>query len=354
MKNSKVPINYPNNLFDPLSNNEKKELKGFKYHHLIKSSKGKSHIYERYMDGQEIAALRVDGPSDGSVVLDHKGNVKLLTGEKTTERGPGSGKLMVKTWGQQQLHQDRTDIQYNSADDEEAVALNVLTYGDTVEENRGSERVVKANKIVLSADSELVLKANNVIIQSGDSGGGKITMSAGLIETNCTSSIENVSGQKLIQNFAEFTLLSLNPSGTFNTLIAGHYSSKIGGSYRQYVKGSYEQIIVGKSLIPTLNPYKVNVLRGSIAFNSIKGGFNINATRNINIQTFKDVKIHPIKKLTLRSYRISEQSMRSHDIRGVGRVNLKSSRYINLTAGGGVGIRSTGRVRVKGSVIFLN
>ena len=354
MKNSKIPENYPNNTFEPLSNNEKKELKGFKYHHLIKSSKGKSHIYERYMDGQEIAALRVDGPSDGSFVLDHKGNVKLLTGEKTTERGPGSGKLMIKTWGQQQLHQDRTDIQYNSADDEESVALNVLTYGDTVEENRGSERVLKANKIVLSADSELILKANNVVIQSGDNGGGKITMSAGLIETNSTSSIENVSGQKLIQNFSEFTLLSVNPSGTFNTLIAGHYSSKIGGSYKQYVKGSYEQIIIGKSLVPTLDPYKVTVLRGSINFRTIKGGFNVNATRSINIKTFRNVLIHPIKKLTLRSYRISEQSMRSHDVKATGRLSLNSTKYINLMAGGGVGIRSKGRVRVKGSVIYLN
>lgn len=354
MKNSKIPNTYPSSVFNPLTKDEKITLKGFKYHHLIKSSKGKTHIYERYMDNQEVAALRIDGPSDGSVVLDHKGNVKLLTGEKTTERGPGSGKLMVRTWGQQQMHQERTDIQYNSADDEESVALNILAYGDTIEENRGGERYISANKIVISADAELVLKSNHIVLQSGDSGKGKISMNAGMIEKTCVSDIENVSGQKLIQNFAEFTLLSLNPKGTFNTIIAGHYSSKIGGSYKQYIRGGYEQIVIGRSLLPLPEVYKVTLLRGNFNFKAIRGGYNINVTRDINIRTFKDAKIHPVKNLIFRSYRIKENAMRSFDVKSTGRLNLNSSAHINLRSSGGIGIRTSGIVRVKGSTILLN
>ena len=340
MKNNKTPQQYPNELFSPLSRSDTKKIKGIKYHHIFKSSKGKSHIYERYMEDQDIAALRIDGPSDSSLVLDHLGNVKLLTGEKTTERGPGSGKLLVKTWGQQQLHNDRSDVQYNAGNDEEGIALSVLSYGDTLEENRGSERFIRASKIILNSDTELVLKANHIIMQAGDSGKGQIDMNAGMINTKCVSSVEKISGQKLVEGFSEFTVLSKNSNSVYNLLLSGHYHSKISGNYYSAIKGWCRQIILGKSKIPTSYPYKVKVLTGSANIEAIKGNVVIDGKRGITLKSFRGIILDANRSVIIKGSHISTEATRTYYVKSSGRMNLSSNNSINIRSSRHIGINA--------------
>ena len=370
MKNSKIPQRYPDATFTPSEQNEKQEIKGLKYNHIYKSSRGKSHIYERYIDGQSIAALRIDGPSDGSIVLDHKGNIKLLTGEKTLEKGPSSGKLFIKTWGRQELNNERVDVQYNAADDSESVALNVLSYGDIVEENRGSERVIRASKIVISADTELIIRGDPLVLQSGEGGGGKIIQKAGIIESDCVSSIENISGQKLIQNFSEFTLLSTSINSSCNFLLAGHFNATISGNWSQKIKGWYNHVVVGKSLTPVSHSYNVRVLRGKSKIENLKGsilidgkrGFTLSSYRNIKVESKRNIDLIParnlnvtsIRDISFNSRRIKFNSKISFDVKSVGRLNMASNAFMNLKASKGIGIRAKSRVRIKGSTIYLN
>ena len=45
-------------------------------------------------------------------------------------------------------------------------ALNVLAYGDVVEECIGHQRTIKGTKIVITADDLLVIKGQNILIAS--------------------------------------------------------------------------------------------------------------------------------------------------------------------------------------------
>ena len=87
------------------------------------------------------SALRMEGPESGgsALVMNSKGNIKLITGKRTDVAG--SGTLDIKTYGCNQLHNGRTNIQYNPGGTEnEGQALNVLAYGDVVEQVIGSTR----------------------------------------------------------------------------------------------------------------------------------------------------------------------------------------------------------------------
>ena len=73
-----------------------------------------------------------------------KVNVRILTGKKASGIA-GSGVLGIKTWGQQQLHNARSNIQYCVGGTEnEGQALNVLAYGDVVEQAIGGTRYIQA------------------------------------------------------------------------------------------------------------------------------------------------------------------------------------------------------------------
>ena len=99
------------------------------YSTLIKADG--SHIYTRKLPGENgKKTLRIDGPGDSAVALDSEGTIRLITGIHDPNRGAASGKLLIKTQGQQQMHKEPSVIQYN-AGGENKEALNVLCYGDS-------------------------------------------------------------------------------------------------------------------------------------------------------------------------------------------------------------------------------
>ena len=155
-----VPANeYPTGIFKQTTADETQNLKdGPVFTTCWKGVLTRSQIYERmYPDGQ-TSTLRIDGPEGtaGFLSLQNNGSIVIVTGEKNVEKGASSGKLCIHTHGQQQKHEQVTHIEYNCGDDGHE-ALNIIAYGDIVEEATGSERHIKAQKIVITAEEELFL-----------------------------------------------------------------------------------------------------------------------------------------------------------------------------------------------------
>jgi hypothetical protein len=326
-----VPANqYPTGIFKQTTPDEVQQLdRGPRYNTAFKGALTRSEIYERmYPDGQ-TATLRIDGPATnaGFMAFQSGGSIMIVTGEKNVEKGPGSGKLCIHSHGQQQKHEHRSDIEYNCGDDSEE-ALNIIAYGDVVEEAYGSERHIKAQKIVITADEELFLIGKSqVFIQAGSSGGGTITMNAGSVEKFTNNDKEVIIGQKMTYGAAEDTKMQFDPRASINAISPGHVNHKILGDYKLWVGGVSQHITAGNSVgIPLvkdrLNSYVAKTLVGNASINATAGTANINAGVGVGIT-------------------------------GVGDVSIDGAK-VDIVGSGDVSITSTGNVRITGALIFLN
>jgi hypothetical protein len=77
---------YPDYIFKPTTSDEVQELKDNpRFHTWYKGHLTRSEIYERLLPDGESAALRIDGPSDSAIVLDSKGCLRLITGERNNK-----------------------------------------------------------------------------------------------------------------------------------------------------------------------------------------------------------------------------------------------------------------------------
>lgn len=272
---------YPDYIFKPTTSNEVQELKDNpRFNTWYKGHLTRSEIYERLLPDGESSALRIDGPSDSAIVFDSKGCLKLFTGERSKEQGPGSGRLCIRTSGQQQLHEERSNIQYNAGDDQEGQALNILAYGDIVEQTIGGTRYIKAQKIVIEASEELMLIGKSQVnIQAGANGGGSITMTAGSIEKVTSNDKEIITGQKVEYGVSEKTTISFDPRSSINAVSPGHVNWKILGDYKQWVGGVEQHIIANGIPAPPL----VKDRSSSYSVTST-GAVSITSVANVNIK----------------------------------------------------------------------
>lgn len=229
-----------------------------------------SHIYTRTLPGENgKKTLRIDGPGDSAVALDSEGTIRLITGIHDPNRGAASGKLLIKTQGQQQMHKEPSVIQYN-AGGENKEALNVLCYGDVVTEARGSEYTVRATKITFIADEELTLLGQGgVKIQAGQSGKGTIDMVCGNLNQRTVNYKESISGQKKTEGVSEESVVQFDPRASVNIVSAGSINHRIIGDLQQQIGGGYHVDILGKK-IPgglltgdgILNAYQLRTIAG--------------------------------------------------------------------------------------------
>jgi len=230
-----------------------------------KGSLTRCEIYERLMPDGTTGALRIDGPcipkapgAGGFIALLSDGGIVLRTGDKSKEAGPASGLLSIHTEGQQQYHGGRTDIEYNDGGTEsEGHALNVVAYGDVVENAIGSERVVKAKKIKIEATEELwLIGKTQVYIQAGSEGGGSISMIAGNVEKYTDNDKEIILGQKMRFGVSEDMMMQFDPRanvvinspGFHNVNVLGATKFKVGGAVDWKVGGAYNMDTAGAYL----------------------------------------------------------------------------------------------------------
>ena len=220
---------YPDTIFNQKTPDEAQQLNsGPRFNTWYKGWYTRSEIYERMMPDGLTSALRMEGPDSGgaAIVMNSKGNLKLITGVRT--EAAGTGTLDIKTHGCNQLHNGRTNIQYNPGGTEnEKQALNVLAYGDVVEQLIGGTKYVTATKIVITATDGLFLEGNTVRIQSQ----GDLEMAAASITTAQVNKKDIVIGQKMSFGAGETTEMKFDPRSSSNIISPGNVNHKVLGDY---------------------------------------------------------------------------------------------------------------------------
>ena len=275
MTKPKAAKTYPDTIFKQTTPDETQELSnGPRFQTWYKGYLTKSEIYERMMPDGLTCALRIDGPDAGgaAVVMNNKGNIKLITGVKTEVAGTGT--LDIKTHGCNQLHNGRTNIQYNEGGTEhQGQALNVLAYGDVVEQAIGGERHIKATKIILTATEGLFLEGQTVSIQAQ----GDIQLAAASLTTAQVNKKDIIIGQDMSFGAGETTDMKLDPRSSTNIISPGSVNHKVLGSYK--IKSLRNMSVNAVTGLFMSSPATTTVqgLAGMVV--SGPGGMNLNAAK---------------------------------------------------------------------------
>lgn len=326
---TKAAKTYPNTIFKQTTPDETQELNGApRFQTWYKGYLTKSEIYERMMPDGLTKALRIDGPDSGgaTIVMNSKGNLKLLTGKRNDTAG--SGTLDIKTYGCNQLHNGRTNIQYNEGCTEnEGQAVNVLCYGDYVEQSIGSTRYIKAAKIEITATEELVLNGQTVKIQAQ----GDIEMAAAAIVSAQVNKKDIIIGQKMSFGAGEDTDMQFDPRASKNIVSPGNVNHKVLGDYK----------------IKSLRNMSVNAVTGlfmsSPATTTIQGlgGMIMNGPGGMNLKGAK-TSIETAD-LDLKSAKTSFETA-DFDVKSA-KVDLTGTADVSITGA---------NVRITGALIYLN
>ena len=229
MSTVKPAKTYPDTIFKQKTPDEAQQLNsGPRFNTWYKGWFTRSEIYERMMPDGLTSALRMEGPDSGgaAIVMNSKGNLKLITGVRT--EAAGTGTLDIKTHGCNQLHNGRTNIQYNPGGTEnEKQALNVLCYGDVVEQLIGGTKYVTATKIVITATEGLYLNGNTVSIKAD----GKLQMAGASITTAQVNKKDIITGQQMSFGAGETTEMKFDPRSSSNIISPGNVNHKVLGDY---------------------------------------------------------------------------------------------------------------------------
>ena len=275
MSTVKPAKKYPDTIFKQTTPDESQELKEFpRFQTWYKGFLTKSEIYERMMPDGLTSALRIDGPDSGGagIVMNHKGNIKLITGKRTDVAG--SGTLDIRTAGCNQLHDGRTNIQYNAGGtDNEKQALNVLCYGDVVEQIIGGTKHIIATKVEITASEELVLNGQTIKLQAT----GDIEMAAASFTTAQVNKKEIVIGQNMKFGAGEDTDLQFDPRASRNVVSTGNINHKILGTYKIKSLRRMEVNAVTGLFMSTPATATLQGLAGLIV--NGPGGMNLNAAK---------------------------------------------------------------------------
>ena len=328
MSKVKPAKTYPDTIFGQKTPDEAQKLNsGPRFNTWYKGWFTRSEIYERMMPDGLTSALRIEGPDSGgaAIVMNSKGNIKLITGKRTDVAG--SGTLDINTQGSNQLHNGRTNIQYNEGGSGDGEALNILCYGDHVEQAMGSERVIKGRIIRISATEELVLEGQNISINAQ----GDLQMAASSFTTAQVNKKDIVIGQNMKFGAGEDTDLQFDPRASKVILSPGNISHTIAGAYK----------------IKSLRRMEVNAITGLFmstpATATLQGlaGMIINGPGGMNLNT---------AKTTFATGDFSVNSAKTNFTTADFDIN---SAKIDMTGTADVTIKGL-NVRLKGTLIYLN
>ncbi len=330
MTKPKAAKTYPDTIFKQTTPDEAQELNnGPRFNTWYKGWFTRSEIYERMMPDGLTSALRFEGPDSGgaAIVMNSKGNIKLITGKSTDVAG--SGTLDINTQGSNQLHNGRTNIQYNEGGTEgKGEALNILCYGDYVEQSMGSTRYIRAQKILIEATEELVLEGQNVSIQAQ----GDLQMAAASFTTAQVNKKEIVvGGQDMKLGAGESTEMKLDPRSSTNLISPGNVNHKVLGTYK----------------IKSLRRMEVNAVTGLFmstpATATLQGlaGMIINGPGGMNLNSAKT------------SFKTADFDVTSAQT-NIKTANLDvDSAKVDVTGSADVTIKGA-NVRLRGALIYLN
>ena len=329
MSKVKPAKTYPDTIFKQTTPDEAQKLNnGPRFNTWYKGWFTRSEIYERMMPDGLTSALRIEGPDSGgaAIVMNSKGNIKLITGKSTDVAG--SGTLDINTQGSNQLHNGRTNIQYNEGGTEgKGEALNILCYGDYVEQSMGSTRYIRAQKILIEATEELVLEGQNVSIQAQ----GDLQMAAASFTTAQVNKKDIIIGQKMSFGAGEDTDLQFDPRASKNIVSPGNVNHKVLGTYKIKSLRRMEVNAATGLFMSTAATATLQGLAGLIV--NGPGGMNLNTAKT----TFKtgDFDVTSAKTdFTTADYNVNAAKL---DLTGSADVSIKGA-----------------NVRLTGTLIYLN
>ena len=329
MSTLKPAKTYPDTIFKQKTPDEAQKLNnGPRFNTWYKGWFTRSEIYERMMPDGLTAALRIEGPDSGgaAMVMNSKGNVKIITGVSTEVAG--SGTLDIKTHGCNQLHNGRTNIQYNEGGTEhEGQALNILAYGDVVEQAIGGTRYIKASKIEITATEELVLNGQTVKIQAQ----GDIEMAAASVTTAQVNKKEIVIGQSMKFGAGEDTDLQFDPRASKNIISPGNVNHKVLGDYK--IKSLRKMSVNAVTGLFMSSPATTTVQGLASMVVNGPGGMNLKSAKT----TFETADFNVVSAKT---------DFKTADF------NLDAAK-LDLTGTGDVSITGA-NVKITGALIYLN
>ena len=344
MAHQKAAKEYPTSIFEQESPDQKELFRDtLRFSTWYKGWLTRSKIYERKIPGeQEVGALRIDGPGDSFLSIRQDGSLRIMTGVKDKNKGPQSGKLGIRTWGQQQLHNNRSDIQYCAGDDEDGEALNVLCYGDYVENTKGGTRYVYATTIILDATAELILKGGSVKIQSD----GEVELSGTSITTAQVNKKDIVLGQKKTTGAGENTTEQFDPRSTTVINTPGSLSWNVAQDYSQLVGGCYKVDAVG-------GPGGLIADRSFSMNLKTKGDFSAGGTLSSGLYSKGPIEVSTPQMLDLAG--TTDVLITSDGTMDVSATDLTmTGANTKLEGTAKVDIESGGNVKITGALIYLN
>jgi hypothetical protein len=226
--------------------------------------------------------LCIDGPSgsDNAMTFHNDGRITVMTGARDPNKGAASGKLNITTYGGLHKHEGRVNMEFNEGDNQkpqgDGQALNIICYGDYIDEAKGSERIIKANIIRIEAVEELVLSGGSIKIQSQSD----IEMAATAINSAQINKKDIILGQKMSFGAGEETSIQFDPRSNQSVVSPGHISHVIAGDYKQYIGGVSNITAAGGTFAVPLvkdrfNTYKVKSLLGNTEISSTVGTTSI-------------------------------------------------------------------------------
>jgi len=346
---AKPASNYPKDVAKPTTPDEKQDLEGsIRYRTAWKGSLTRSEIYERMYPDGTTSALRIDGPADngGFMTFKSDGAIVIRTGKKNVEKGAASGKLCIHSAGQQQKHEGKTYIQYNRGgeDNKDKEALNIIAYGDVVEDAVGSERHIKAKKIIITAEEELMLiGGTQVLIQAGGGAGGTISMQASNVEKVTNNDKEIILGQRMTFGVAEDTTVNFDPRSNVSIISPGHVNWKILGDYSSWVGGIEQHIIAGGPALPPL----VEARDSAFTVKTAIGGQTYDAADFISRKAGGAVSDAAGAAFDIKAGAAFSANAGAD-------ASMAAGATASVTAAGNVNIIGIGNTSIKGAIISLN
>ena len=247
---TKAAKTYPTSIAKSTTPDESQDLKKNPERRVVhKCHLTRSEIYETLYPDKLTGKLSICGPSDSFMSFSSDGKISLVTGKKSKERGPASGELSVTSFGMKVRSEERAAFEFSAGEADEGEALNIMCYGDVTEDAKGSQRTIKAKKIMIQATEELhLLAGTQVFIQAGNIGGGTITMNASNVEKVTNNDKEIIFGQRQTFGVKEDTTTAFDPRSNVSIVSPGHINHKVLGDVKQYVGGVVQSVIAGAPL----------------------------------------------------------------------------------------------------------
>ena len=247
------------------------------------------------------------GATNWMVVMDSGANIRIsesgdivLIGAKPNSAACG-GKFIQKTPGDEIRKVDgksHTEIggaktsgdntTKNDANSEDSPAYSLKVYGNAYIESQGGHMSLRGTNVTVNAVSVLALKSDkDILLQAGENG-GKITMNAGTVETNCAFIRDNVSGgiYKSVPS-GEETTTSLDPRSSVNIVSSGSIQHKILGDLKLEVLGKTKFDFIGTPSLVGFDDLKSQVPGLQLNVASV-------GTEALNIQTAQDIKMNAL------------------------------------------------------------